>query len=52
MKLYTFMALGFSCRRYEMLMSVLLVYATRRTANCVVLATLIGMYQLWPLAYL
>jgi len=27
-------------------LSVLLVYATRRTANCVALAILIGMYQL------
>ena len=29
-----------------MLMSTLLVYATRRTANCVALAILIGSYQL------
>jgi len=28
-----------------MLMSVLLAYATRRTANFVVLATLVGTYQ-------
>jgi len=27
-------------------LSVLLVYVTRRTANCVALAILIGMYQL------
>ena len=37
---------GFNSRRYEMLMSALLVYATRRTANCVALAILIGSYQL------
>jgi len=37
---------GFNSRRYEMLMSVLLVYATQRTANCVALAILIGTYQL------
>jgi len=37
---------GFNSRRYEMLMSALLVYATRRTANCVELAILIGSYQL------
>jgi len=38
---------GFNSRRYEMLMSaVLLLYATWRTANCVALAILIGTYQL------
>jgi len=37
---------GFNSRRYEMLMSAYLVYATRRTANCVALAILIGSYQL------
>jgi len=37
---------GFNDRRYEMIMSALLVYATRRTANCVALAILIGSYQL------
>ena len=37
---------SFNSRRYEMLMSTLLVYATRRIANCVALAILISPYQL------
>ena len=37
---------GFNSRRCEMLMSVLLVCATQRTANCVALAILIDAYQL------
>jgi len=37
---------GFNSRRYEMLMSVLLAYATQQTANCIALAILIGSYQL------
>ena len=37
---------GFYSRRHERLMSVLLVYLTQRTANCVALAILIGTYQL------
>jgi len=37
---------GFSSRRYEMLMSVVLVYATRCTANCIALVILIRSYQL------
>ena len=37
---------GFNSSRYEMLMSVLLVYATQCTANCVAFVILIGTYQL------
>jgi len=37
---------GFNSRQYEMLMSILPVYTTRRTASCVELAILIDTYQL------
>ena len=41
---------GFNSRRYEMCvrtcLSVLLVYATQHTANCVALAILIAMYHI------
>ena len=37
---------GFNIRRYEMIVSLLLVYATQRTANCVALAILLRTYQL------
>ena len=36
---------GFNIRRYEMIVSLLLVYATQRTANCVALAILLRTYQ-------
>jgi len=36
----------FGFNSHQMLISVLLVYATRRTANCIALAILIGTYQL------
>ena len=37
---------GFNSRQYEMLMSILPVYITRRTASCVGVAILIDTYQL------
>ena len=37
---------GFNSHRYEMLMSVFIVYATQYTASCVAMAILIGTFQL------